>query len=695
MKVPVEWISEYLKIEAPVEELADELTMAGLEVEEINTFPASELAKSGGIADERDDRVMVTKVTPNRGDWLSMIGVAREAAAFTGWEFRMPEPSVEEKEGEVSSFINIGIDAPDLCRRYVGVVIRNIKIKESPDWMKNRLIRAGMRPINNIVDITNYVMLELGQPLHAFDYDLLQGKQIIVRRARDGETITSIDGLERKLRPETLVIADRDRAVAIAGVMGGSDSEVTENTKNIMLESANFDAVSIRRTSKTLPLTTESSYRFERGVDISVTSLAARRAAELMRDLADAEIVPGIVDVFPGKTEPLKIEVRPERVNWLLGTNLSADEMVSNLRKLQISAEVDGAITVTIPTFRTDMALEVDVIEEIARVHGYEDMAETLPASPMHGKDSSEGKFVQNLREILMACGLQEALTQSLVDPVAVDITGMVDQSLAVRNPLSEDASKLRVMIAPNLLQVIERNQSIGIKDLGIFEIGKVYRKLPKGDMTEFRTVAGAMVGSQWANSWNLSKEALVADFYLTKGAVESMLARLGIKGAMFTPVEHPMLHAARAAKITVGDVELGIIGEVAPDVLERLGLRGRPCVFELKVSELIWLMPESSIYKQLPRFPAIHRHLALVIGRDVPYANVCRTILETGGDIIKDVDLMDVYTGPHIGEDERSLTLSVVFRSRERTLTDDDVNGVLESIKGRLASEYNARLRS
>ena len=319
MRVPVEWLSEYVEIKAPIDELADKLTMAGLEVEEVQAVPPAELEKSGGVPDGKDCRVMIATVTPNRGDWLSMIGVAREISANTGWKFCLPEAKADGVAPEASSQIKISITAPDLCKRYVGMVIRNVTIKDSPDWMKNRLVLAGMRPINNVVDITNFVMLELGQPLHAFDYDTLKGAEIIVRRAKEGETITSIDQAERHLKPDMLVIADRDRPVAIAGVMGGADTEVNPHTKNILLESANFDAVSIRRTSKTVGLVTESSYRFERGVDPGITALAAMRAAQLMAELGGGEVALGMVDVFPGKSEPLVIEVRPERVNWMLG----------------------------------------------------------------------------------------------------------------------------------------------------------------------------------------------------------------------------------------------------------------------------------------------------------------------------------------------------------------------------------------
>lgn len=694
MRVPVEWLSEYVDIASPIDGLADKLTMAGLEVEEVAAVPPAELERSGGVPDEKDSRVLHTKVTPNRGDWLSMVGVAREISATTGWKFRMLEPKAEGVLPETASHIKISILDPDLCRRYIGIVVRNVKIKDSPDWMKNRLVRAGMRPINNIVDITNYVMLELGQPLHAFDYDMLKGREIIVRRAHEGETITSLDGAERYLQPDMLVIADRERAVAIAGVMGGAESEVNPHTKNILIESAHFNPVSIRRTSKMLGMVTESSYRFERSVDIGTTDLAAMRAAELMRDLGDGEIALGMVDVYPGKTEPKKIEVRPERVNWILGADFDPADMISHLKALQIPAEYNGKIIVTVPTFRTDMELEVDVIEEIARVHGYENIGETLPAVPLQGSDSEVGLFTERLRGIFMACGMQEVLTHSVVDPYSVEMTGLGEKIISVRNPLSEEVSKLRTMLAPNLLRVMVRNQSVGIRDISVFEIGKVYRWVSDGEPSEFRSAAGAMVGSQWGSSWSLDKNALAADFYFAKGVLESVFSRLGIENAVFTPVEHPMLHPTRAAAVRIGDVEIGLIGEVAPDIRETLDVRGRPCIFELNVDELMKQVPESVGYRQLPRFPALYRHLATVISKNIPYDSVQCDIMQAGGHIIEEVELLDVYTGEHVGENERSLTLSLVFRSPERTLTDEEVNQVLDGVKDSLVRAFGASFR-
>lgn len=695
MKIPIEWLKDYVEFGDSAENIAEKLTMAGLEVEEIDFMPENELVHAGGASDDRDPRIMITKVTPNRGDWLSMIGVARELAAVTGWDFRIPAPSVDAAGPNAESLIKINISDPDLCRRYTGMVVRGITIKDSPDWMKNRLIRAGVRPINNVVDITNYVMLELGQPLHAFDYDLLHGPEINVRRAQEGEKITTIDSIERTLKNNMLVIADQDRAIAVAGVMGGFESEVSPNTKNILIESANFDAVSIRRTSKTLGLVTESSYRFERGVDPNIADLAAKRAAELMKELGGGEIAQGVVDIFPRPCVDKNICVTSDSVNRLLGTKIEVNKMVTYLQSLQIAAKLnDDKIWVTVPSFRPDIEREADVIEEIARIHGYENIGVTLPLAPVQGKDSAAGLFVERLRGIFMSCGMQEVLTHSLIDPQSVKLTGMADEAICVRTPLSEDASTLRTMIAPNLLNVIARNQAVGVKDISIFEIGKVYRWFSDGTVNEFRSAAAAMVGNQWASSWNLNKEALATDFFLAKGALESLLGSLNIKDVSFESTEHPLLHPTRAAKIEVGGAELGIFGEVAPDVLDTTSIRGRTYIYELNVDQLMKLMPETIRYEALPRFPAIHRHLAAVIKQGVAYADIKRTISDAGGEIVVGVELLDVYTGPHVGEDEQSLTLSVVFRSRERTLTDEEVSKVLETIKTSLSSSYGANFR-
>ena len=518
MKLSVNWLREYIDFDVPIAQLADGLTMAGLEVEEMLDLSKDDFVNAGGEG-VAADTVFDVKVTPNRGDWLSMIGVGREAMHLVDGSVRKPDCTVDFSQPESSELIKIRIDDPDLCRRYAGIVIRGVKIKDSPGWMKDRLIAAGMRPINNIVDITNYVMLELGQPLHAFDLKLLHGSQIIVRRARAGEGITSLDGAERKLQPDMLVIADADRAVAIAGVMGGADSEISERTQDILIESANFSSVSIRRTAKRLGMQTESSFRFERGVDPSICALGALRAARLIKDLAGGSVCAGVVDVYPAPVEELVIGVRPDRVNLMLGTSLSREEMIGCLESLEIEArEGGGALNCRVPTFRSDITREIDVIEEVGRVFGYDKLEMTLPDGSSQGKDSPEGIFREKLRRILMGCGAQEALTHSVVDSGLARIAGREAERVIIRNPLSEDLDSMRVALTPNLLQVVARNQAFGTVDVNVFEIGKIYYR-DGGKITERLSVGGGDGRQPLAQRLGAARQGVGCGFLCVQGA--------------------------------------------------------------------------------------------------------------------------------------------------------------------------------
>lgn len=694
MKLSVNWLREYLDFDCPPEDLAERLTMAGLEVEESAPLGRDELRARGG-AGESDDVVWDVKVTPNRGDWLSVVGVAREAAPLVAGRMRTPTPKVEGSDPPASELVRIDIDEPDLCGRYVGVIVRGVTIKESPGWMKDRLIAAGMRPINNVVDITNYVMLELGQPLHAFDYSLLRGSRIIVRCARAGETITSIDGVQRVLDPEMLVIADEERAVAIAGVMGGIDSEVSAHTQDVLIESANFNNVSIRRTSKRLGMVTESSYRFERGVDPSITAVAALRAAELMRDLAAGEVAVGLVDAHPRPVGPLVVSARPERVNSVLGTEIAVDEMAGYLNGLELPTTVqDGVLVCSVPTFRPDITREIDLAEEVGRAYGYDRLGETLPETPLAGRDSPEGEFASRVRRALMACGAQEVLTHSLVDDELARIAGRADRCVRVRNPLSEDLDAMRAMLAPNLLGVIARNQAFSAEDVWVFEVGKVYFLTEEGGIDEKLAVAGAMAGRLWHRGWGLPPDALAADFYLCKGAVESLLDGLGIRDARFEEVSDPLLHPSRAARVVCGSRELGIMGEASPRVRDSLDIRGRPYVFELDFAALMESSPKAFGYCPLPRYPALYRHLAVVVDQSIRYEQLAGVVRGSGAGMVESVDLLDVYQGDQIGAGRSSLTLSMVFRSPNRTLTDEEVNEVLDGIRDALQRELRASFR-
>ena len=696
MKVPISWLREYLDFTCPLDELAEKLTMAGLEVEE--------------IAQVDGEAIFDVKVTPNRGDWLSMIGVAREAAPLVGSRMRILNPEPNGSGPNSSESIRIDIEDPDLCGRYVGAVVRNAKIGPSPEWMCKRLIAAGMRPINNVVDITNYVMLELGQPLHAFDLKLLRGARIIVRRAKPGEKLVSIDGAERTLEPDMLVIADSERPVAIAGVMGGADSEINEQTRDILIESASFTSTSIRRTSKRLGMVTESSYRFERGVDPSISAVAACRAAELMRDLAGGEVARGIVDARPRPVEPWIVKARPERVNAVLGTDLDAQAMAGYLNGLEIDTSVtDGILISKVPTFRQDITREIDLVEEVGRAHGYQNLPMTLPEATQQGKDSPEGLFRSRLRRILLSCGAREVLTHSMVDSKLAEMAGRSEQVVKLRNPISGDLDSMRVALIPNLLGVIGRNQSFGTTDINVFEIGKVYHSSVRAgfeippeqkndqmgsELHEPLRVAGAMAGSMWRSAWNLPAEALGTDFYLCKGLVESILDALGIAGVQYAEASDPLLHPTRAAKVLVGGRQIGILGEAAPSLRESLDLRERPCVYELDFAALMEATPKVLRYHHLPRYPALHRHLAVVVSDKTKYAEIASVIEESGGGVVEGISLLDVYTGEQIGAGRSSLTVSMVFRSASKTLTDEEVNAVLEKVSNALTQRLGANFR-
>lgn len=693
MKLSVEWLRDYIDFDCPADELAVKLTMAGLEVEDSKRWSKRDFVDAGG-AGLNDDVVWDVKVTPNRGDWLSMIGVARECGPIVGGRMRLPAIKLTESAPKSSDLVKISIDAPDLCRRYVGVVVRNAAIKESPGWMKDRLIAAGMRPINNVVDVTNYVMLELGQPLHAFDLSLLHGRRIIVRRARPGEWLTSLDDVRRDLEPEMLVIADADRAVALAGVMGGADSQISGQTEDILIESANFRSNSIRRSAKRLSMVTESSYRFERSVDPAITAFAAQRAAALIQELAGGEIAEGVVDVCPEHAEPWTLEVRPERVNAVLGASIDAADMASHLNSLEIETSISGGkLICQVPTFRPDVTREIDVIEEIGRVHGYDNLAVSLPKQSMQGKDSPEGVFREKVRRALISCGAQEALTHSLVDSALAEVAGKFETRVVIRNPLTADLDSMRVALIPNLLQVLQRNQAVGIGSLSVFEIGCLY--LQNADKTDEKlSVAGAMAGDLWAGKWALPAKALEVDFYLCKGMVESLLSELDVCGARFEAVDEALFHATRAARILVGGREVGMLGEVAPEVLDKLDVKGRACAFELDFGALMACAPVVSLYSELPRYPATERHMAVVVAGSVSYEQMERAVLSAGGMMVERVELLDEYRGEHIAADQSSLTLSVTFRSAERTLKDEEVNTLLVNIKEALARDLSASFR-
>lgn len=678
MQVPVEWLKEYVDIDISEEALADRLTMSGLEVEEI--------AEVGG------QKVFSTYVTPNRPDLLSIVGVAREISALLASEIRLPKPDIQECGAQASDLVKVDIQSPENCPRYSARVITDTKIVESPSWMQERLIAAGMRPINNVVDATNYVLFELGQPLHAFDYDLVADHHIIVRQAKPEERMVTIDGEERTLNPDVMVIADAKRAVAVAGVMGGSETEVSSSTRNVLLESAHFNRLSIRRTARFLQMSTESSYRFERHVDPELTTYALDRVAQLIQETGGGAIATGIVDAYPGKTEPVTLNLRPARASMLLGFEVASDQAADYLTKLGMtvsrSSKTDG-LKVIVPSFRPDIQREIDLIEEVGRIYGYERIPEKLPCGEtFQGRDSDIGRLADRISELLVSAGLQEVVTGSMVSPTDGE------PQVAIRNPLSDDLSRLRRKLTLDLLNVIAYNSSRGYRDIGIFQIGRVFE--PKEDdlIVEKLSIGAALTGSMWGQTWNVDRSSLEADFFLCKGIVENLLDRLGVRDLTFEPVSADQFHPTRAAAIKARDIQLGVIGEISSALADRYDLPGRTYAFELDFDQLMNLAGGMRAYAPLSRYPAVTRDLAVVVADEIPYQKVKELLAKGAGDLLESLMLFDVYTGPPLPSGRKSLAFSIVFRSHERTLRDEEVDGQIGRIRDLLASGLEASFR-
>ena len=675
MKLPIEWLREFFQTPLDDDALAAKLTMAGLEVEETT---ASD-----------DGPVFHTKVTPNRGDWMSVVGTAREAAAALDVPLRWQPLPLPDENADIKRWVGVRVENASLCPRYAGKLIRNVVFRPSPDWMQKRLLAAGMRPLNVVVDITNYVMLELGQPLHAFDYTALPEGQIVVRQAREGETIVAIDGVERKLTPDMLTICDRDKPIAIAGVMGGAETEVSETTRHIFLESAHFDAGSIRRTSKALGLTTEASYRFERYVDPELAPLALERACELLAELADGEVVLGRIDLYPSPILPQVLTLRPTRTNAILGTDLDKAAIVSSLRRLGLIVNAaQEPLLVTVPTFRPDLVKEIDLIEEVGRMIGYETLPETLPpARGGGGGDAPHGCLAARLRMILIGLGLSEALTHSLAAPSPFDNPQQEDSRVAIRSALSAELSGLRQSLVPNLLDVLARNIRQRQAEIALFEVGKVFGKeRSESSYTETRRVAAALTGSGM-------------DFFTAKGLVEALSAALHIPGIAFTAAQRPQMHTARCASISVCGQSLGYVAEVDPDaVKEHLDVpstAGRVIVFELDADVLLTHADPAQRYTPLPRFPSVSRDIAVIVDTATPYALLESTAREAADSILLEaISLQSVYTGDRVPEGKKSVALRLTFRAADRTLTDAEIDAQMAAVASLLIERAGAERR-
>jgi len=684
MRLSLEWLKDYIELEITAHELADKLTMAGVTVENVEAVAG--------------DSILELDLTPNRGDCLGIINVAREVSALTGKPLDMPQDQPDELDEHIEDHVKIEIES-GLCRRYSARIMKNVRVEPSPGWMQERLEKAGIRPINNVVDVTNYVMLETNQPMHAFDYDLVQGRQIIVREARAGEELVTLDGNRRELAPGMLVIADAVKPVALAGIMGGESSEISERTTTILLESANFEPISTRRTARKIGLRTESSMRFEKGVDVEGTVFALNRAARLLEILGAGEVLRGVYDVYPDPIDRTVIRLRPERVNHVLGTDISAAEIKGYLEKLDFTVQDQGGeLLVTVPTYRPDLAIEEDLIEEVARLHGYDNITSELSAAvPTHGYRTDYQLFQQRI--ISQASQwLHQVVTYNFINPRWLDVLGLPPDSelrraLRLANPFSEEQGIMRTTLLPGLLEVANRNISRRNEDLALFEMGNVFRPNEPGTLPDEVPILAGLVTGKLSGGWQTAGTEM--DFFYLKGVVEELLSKLGLPELGFHPVDDlASYHPGRTAVISSGEHRLGVIGEIHPRVLEKVGLNKRVYVFELEVARLFEARLAKRKIQGISKYPAVKRDLALVVAEEVKASDLADTIRQAGTDLLIAVDLFDVYRSAQIGQDRKSVAYALTFQSYEKTLQDEEINSIMDQILRATDKAHQAKLR-
>ena len=631
-----------------------------------------------------DDSVVEFEITPNRPDCLSVIGLAREAAVTFARELKTHTPEVKGAGGNMEDLAKIEIADPALCPRYTGRLVKNVKIAPSPLWMRERLRAGGVRPINNIVDITNYVMLEYGQPMHAFDFSCVDGGHIIVRAARAGESIQTLDGKDHALAPGMLCICDEHKPVCVAGVMGGANSEIVGDTAMVLFESANFDGTSIRRTAMALGMRTDASSRYEKGLDPANTIKAVQRACELVEALGCGEVVDGVIDVVPRAFPVTVLPLEPEKINALLGTDIPAAEMERILTALGFGVE-NGSVTV--PSWRADVEGMADLAEEVARFYGYNNIPTTLlRGDTTTGGYSEEQKAELRAGETCRALGYDEIITYSFISPAAYDKIRWPAEDprrdcLKILNPLGEDTSIMRSSILPSMLDILARNYSYRNTGVRLYELGKIYFKRPDGLADEPKVLALGAYGDM--------------DFFALKGAVETVLDALRIPGARFTAEkENPSYHPGRCAKITVDGRELGVLGQIHPLVAKNYGMETEVYCAELRFDLLYALRGGTPVYAPLPRFPAVTRDLSLVCAEGVSVGELSDTILAHGGQYLESLRFVDVYRGAPILPGFKSVTFSLSLRAEDQTLTVEHADAAVAGILAGLEQALGAVIR-
>ena len=673
MKISLPWLQEFVEIPVEPRQVRRDLTMLGLNVESISAT--------------RDGWVLDVEVTTNRPDCLSHYGVAREAATFYRRPLKGLEFPVKESAEPALSEISIEIADPDLCWRYCGRVVQNVQVKPSPEWLQNRLEAVGQRPINNVADVTNYVLMELGHPLHAFDLSRVRKRKIIVRRAKSGERLKTLDGIDRTLTPDQLVIADAQRAVALAGVMGGEDSEISSSTRAVLLESAWFEPTSLRRTSKTHGMHTEASHRFERGADIEMAPLALDRAATLIAEVAGGEILRGMVDVYPRRELRENLLLRSATILRVLGAEISWEEVERILRALGFQTERRGTEgwRVTPPSFRLDVTREVDLVEEVARHYGYDKLPARLRSAPPRVEKDLVRERELTISARLVALGYREIIPSSMVDPEENKRFADPDRPpVALANPLSQEASALRSSAIPSMLQALRWNLDRGQNDLRLFEIGKTYSPRAEGLADERRVLTLGLTGDRRAASVHDHERAL--DFFDLKGDLEVLFEAFGIGDLRFETTGCSYFDADQSGRFTTNGETLVVLGQLSAPIARDYKLRQDVWLADVDLDLLLKTPLRSFAFREFSKFPAVERDFSLLLPEDRTYREMEDAVRGLGLEALQNLSPGDVFRGGALAAGHYSLLLRVVFQSPTRTLTSEEVaemsQRVLEALK-------------
>lgn len=651
-----------------------------------------------------NDVVLEFELTANRADCFSVFGLVREIAAITSNKPHFPEIKVNEDDNtKLNDIFSVEIADPDLCSRFSTRMLKNVKIGPSPEWMQQRLEGAGIRSINNVVDVTNFVMIELGHPMHAYDYDKITGKKLIARRAIEGEELHTLDDTSRKAKGEMLVIADSEKAAGLAGIMGGFETEITDTTTTVVLESADFYGPCIRRTARACGLSSEASGRFERGVDSETTIKALDRAAQLLQEMSACTVCEGIVDVYPNPKQANYVTFTPEQINNHLGTNIAKDVMLNIITSVgfDVTKDENDEITVKVPSWRNDVTCMADISEEIARLHGFDKIKSTLPNGvSMQGTQSAKQTFIDKVKASLSSQGLYETISFALTNEETFNKLNIPQDSplrkaVPIMNPLSDEYPLVRTTLLSSIFDNLARNLARKNDDVALFEVGSVFfpKALPVTELPdEVIKIAGAITGRRNAQGWNQAND--MVDFYDAKGIIEELLANLRVTRYTVEAGTHYAMHPGKTALFKKGRDVIATVGEVHPAVLSAYGITKPVYIFELDATTVMKYMAKDLKYKALPKYPATSRDLAMLVDVDVNAADIEKAMTKAAGQNLTQITLFDVYTGKQVEEGKKSLAFSLTFQSNDKTLTDAEIDPAIEKIVAKLQKDFNANLR-